>query len=313
MSTVRPRVVTVTRPTPYRQLLVEHGTRGQAAFYLGSRGQSIDVYEQADERLSAALGRVTAAVPAHWRHTHLDRGDLDRFVFEPSDVLVPVGQDGLVANVAKYLDGQIVIGVNPLPELYDGVLVQHNASDFGELLGACEQGEASVAMRTMVEAELDDGQSIVALNELYVGHCSHQSSRYLLRYDGGEERQSSSGLIVATGTGATGWARSIALSRGSGLALPAPEDPTLVYFSREAFPSKTTGTSLCEGLVDAARPLEIVSELESGGVLFGDGIEADCLHLRHGQTLRLKPAERRLHLVRPLSARGRRRLDLKAA
>ena len=34
-----------------------------------------------------------------------------------------VGQDVLVANVAKYLSGQPVIGVNPEPERNSGVLV----------------------------------------------------------------------------------------------------------------------------------------------------------------------------------------------
>lgn len=41
------------------------------------------------------------------------RGDLDRFLFEPDDIVLALGQDGLVANVAKYLDGQPVIGSNP--------------------------------------------------------------------------------------------------------------------------------------------------------------------------------------------------------
>ena len=42
------------------------------------------------------------------------RGDLDRFLFEPDDLVVIVGQDGLVANVSKYLDGQPVVGINPI-------------------------------------------------------------------------------------------------------------------------------------------------------------------------------------------------------
>ena len=45
--------------------------------------------------------------------------------FGPEDVIIAVGQDGLVANVAKYLDGQPVVGVNPDPQRNPGVLVRH--------------------------------------------------------------------------------------------------------------------------------------------------------------------------------------------
>ena len=71
-----------------------------------------------------ALAEVGASIPLDWRRGSVERGDLDRFLFEPDDLVVVVGQDGLVANVAKYLDGQPVLGLNPAPDLYDGVLVR---------------------------------------------------------------------------------------------------------------------------------------------------------------------------------------------
>src|SRR5690606_8883165 len=60
---------------------------------------------------------------------------------------------------------------------------------------------------TMVRADLDDGQHLTALNEVFVGHPSHQSARYTLRCAAGAERQPSSGVLVATGTGAAGQRR----------------------------------------------------------------------------------------------------------
>ena len=50
-----------------------------------------------------------------------------------------------------------------------------------------------------VAAEADDGQRLLALNEVFVGHTSHQSARYRVTFGDAEERQSSSGVIVATG------------------------------------------------------------------------------------------------------------------
>lgn len=125
------------------------------------------------------------------------------------DVIVVVGQDGLVPNVAKYLDGQQVVGVNADPKAYDGVLVRHTADQAEAAIRRAVEGKAKPEVRTMVEARLDDVQRLLALNEIFLGHRTHQSARYRIAVEGANERHSSSGVVVATGTGATGWARSI--------------------------------------------------------------------------------------------------------
>jgi hypothetical protein len=202
-----------------------------------------------------------------------------------------------VANVAKYLDGQPVIGLNPEPERRMGVLVTHPPQAAADLLADAAAGRAAIQGRTMAQARLDDGQALVALNELFVGHASHQSARYTLTALGHRERQSSSGLIVTTGTGATGWAASIRRERHSHIALPAPADPALAFFVREAWPSPATGTELTEGLLANDAALDVQCELEHGGVVFGDGIEADALALDWGSRVRIGVAPTRLRLV----------------
>ncbi len=297
MPAVAPRVVLVTRKTDYEELLERHATRGQARFFLEGRGQDIAAIEAEHDRIRLAATRVEQGIPASWRRASVGRGDLDRFLFEDDDLIVAVGQDGLVANLAKYLNGQPVIGLNPLPERNEGVLVPHEPEAAADLLDLVSRGQCAIQGRTMVEAALDDGQRLLALNEVFVGHRSHQSARYRLSFREAEERQSSSGLIVATGTGSTGWARSIHGERGSSLELPEPEDESLVFFVREAFPSVATGTSLTEGLLRSGEDLVVVSEMNTDGVVFGDGIEADCVPLLWGQRLELRIAPTRLQLV----------------
>ncbi|MFK4083816.1 hypothetical protein ACI2LF_06900 [Kribbella sp. NPDC020789] len=281
-----PRAVIVHRATELSELIAHHGTRQQAGFFLAGRGRDLAELDARHQAQQEALATVSAAIPLDWRRTVAERNDLDRFVFGPEDVVIAVGQDGLVANVAKYLDSQPVIGINPEPARNPGILVPHEPAAITGLLAV-----RSIAERTMVAASTDDGQQLIALNEVYVGHWSHQSARYWLD----SERQSSSGILVGTGTGSTGWCRSAWQERHSSLALPGPVDPALCWFVREAWPSPATGTSRTEGLLKAPEALTITAE--SDLVVFGDGMESDTLTLSWGQRLEIGVAPVKLHLV----------------
>src|SRR4051812_26827329 len=186
-----PRCVIVERPTEFRELLARHATRGQARFFLEQRGMSIEEVEARDAQFAAARATVLAAVPADWRTAVVARDELDRFLFGEDDIVIAVGQDGLVANVAKYLGGQPVIGVDPSPGRNAGVLVTHAPAAVADLLADVVASRAVLQRRTMVAASVDDGQRLTALNEVFVGHLGHQSARYELTVGGMREHQSS--------------------------------------------------------------------------------------------------------------------------
>ena len=301
-TTLAPRVVVVSRRSELDQLLARHGTRAAADWYLRERGRDLAEVVDRHDALQAALTTVGAAIPVDWRRGAVDRDDLPRFLFGPEDVVVTVGPDGLVANVAKYLDRQPVIGVDPEPGRNAGVLVRFTAGQLAGLLPAVVASAAPTRGRAMVRAALDDGQELVGLNEVYVGHASHQSARYLLTApDGGRarrERHSSSGVVIGSGTGATGWCASIARDRPGAPRPPAPEEEALCWYVREAWPSPVTGVSLTAGRIGSTDRLELVAESD-GLVAFADGLETDRLALRWGQRLAVSVAPRRLALVEP--------------
>jgi hypothetical protein len=290
-----PRVVVVHRASEYDALLGRHGTRGQAAFFLQGRGRDLAEVERRHAALAAGLHRVSAAIPLEWRRSSVERADLAGYLFTPDDLVVVVGQDGLVANVAKYLHGQPVLGINPDPDAIAGVLTRHEPAAAADLLHDIARARANVEERAMVRLAADDRQELVALNEVYVGHASHQTARYRLGWDDIEERQASSGLIVGTGTGATGWCLSAWSERERLIGLPGPLSRELAWFVREAWPSPMSGTTLTQGLLlDDELRLDVESDRL---VAFGDGIEADRLELTWGQRVTVARAERVLRLV----------------
>ncbi|MFG2404337.1 hypothetical protein [Streptomyces brevispora] len=293
-----PRAVLVHRTTEYEELLARHGTHGQAAFFLTSRGRSIEEVARRHERTRRALADVAAAVPLQWRRSRVERQDLDRFLFAPEDVVVVVGQDGLVANAAKYLSGQPVVGIDTDPGRNPGVLVRHRPADAAALLRAAVSPGSAADELTMVEAVADDTQRLLALNEIYLGPPGHQTARYRLGPDVADsptEPQASSGVLVGTGTGATGWLRSLWQERRSPLTLPGPTDSRLLWFVREAWPSPATGTSLVSGELGRGQGLRLTVESDRV-VVFGDGMESDAVELTWGQTVRfgISPTSLRL-------------------
>jgi hypothetical protein len=282
--------------TEYAALLAKHGTRGQAEFFLSTRGQNIEELEVRDALQSRTLTAARDAIPEDWSYVQVLREDLSRFLFSDNDIVVPVGQDGLVANLAKYLDGQPVIGITPDPASSEGVLTRHKVDTLHVLLKGAAHADVDIQARTMVEANAGEGLILFALNELFIGHRSHQSARYVVQVGGSEEFQSSSGMIVATGTGLTGWAKSIMTATHRNFDI-APEDNRAVYFAREPWPSRTSGCEIAAGEIAQDTRLTVLSRINEGGVIFADGIEQDFLPFDWGVEAQVRLAAKRLALV----------------
>jgi hypothetical protein len=241
----------------------------------------------------------------------LQRDFLPNFIFGEADTVVVIGQDGLVANTLKYLERQVVVGVNPDPERWDGQLLPFGVEDLEAVIPEVLAGNTRPSIVTMAKATLTDGQTLYAVNDLFVGAASHVSARYTIRVGGRAERQSSSGVIVSTGLGSTGWLRSV-FAGAAGIALAvsggkaavktdvsfAWDDPSLRYSVREPFPSRTTGVSILFGQVFADNPLTIESHMSTGGVLFSDGMEQDHLTFNAGLQATIEVADKRGHLIR---------------
>ena len=303
------KVVLVTRRTRLEDLLARHHTREQARFYVEHLGADFEDYEREHETYHAAQRQVVEVLQAHGRYQLLDRRYTPNFLFGPQDVVIALGQDGLVANTMKYLDGQPLVGVNPDPARWDGVLLPFAPRDVAELLPKVLTDACASRAVTMAQARLANGQSLHAVNDLFVGPKSHTSARYEIEVGQLKEVQSSSGVIVSTGLGSTGWMRSVVTgalavaASVAGLHVPAPfkgrpwEEAALEFAVREPFPSRSSQATVLCGRIEQGEQLAMTSLMAEGGVIFSDGIEADYLEFNAGTRVEIAVAARRGRLV----------------
>jgi hypothetical protein len=301
------RLVVITRPTRLDDLVRRFNTRAQAAFVVERAGRDFAGYVAEHEAYQRSLDAVLRASEVGLRVQRLERTLVATFVFAPTDVVITVGPDGLVANAAKYVGGQPILGVNPDPARVDGVLATIAPARLPAALDATLQGRAAVRAVTMAEARLADGQRLLGFNDLFVGAASHVSARYSIRHDATVERHSSSGVLISTGAGSSGWLSSVfhemrgvlAFCGDGRLAPPALawEDRQLVFAVREPFRSRQSDVTLVMGTIDEGRPLHLDSEMPSGGVIFSDGVEDDRLAFNAGASVRVGVAPERAMLV----------------
>ena len=288
------KIVLVKRATRLEELVARFNTREQARFYLTHSNVDFDDYEQEDLTYQKAHASLRREIEKVGRFQSIDRGFLPNFLFGPDDVVIALGQDGVVANTLKYLHGQPLLGVNPDPRRWDGVLLPFGCEDVASVLPEVLQNRRALREVTMAQATLNNGQSMLAVNDLFIGPKSHTSARYQLCWDGHDENHSSSGIIISTGLGSTGWLKSIvAGARGvsDGLGLP-PSDGSaegsfpwerkeLVFVVREPYPSRNTAAETVFGRI-SDEPLKLISQMPENGVIFSDGMEGDFLEFNSG-------------------------------
>ncbi|MDR2104600.1 MAG: hypothetical protein LBP51_02470 [Deferribacteraceae bacterium] len=203
------RVVLVVRPTRLERILETQNTISQAKFYLNSLGGDFSDYEAEHNQYFSSVEQVRQSVGSIGKVQLLHRQYLTNFIFARDDIVVVIGQDGLVANTMKYLDGQPIIGVNPDPARWDGVLLPFKPKNAAGIVKETAAGKRKFREVSMAAARVQDGQELLAVNDFFIGQKTHVSARYIIKFGGYREPQSSSGMIVSTGLGSTGWMKSI--------------------------------------------------------------------------------------------------------
>ncbi|PKM94855.1 MAG: sugar kinase [Firmicutes bacterium HGW-Firmicutes-1] len=311
MNNVSQKYILVKRNTRLQDLIIKYNTVDQAKFYIEHMGIDFDDYLMEDKVYQLALKSCQEILIKLGRVQVLSREYVPNYLFDEKDIIIVLGQDGLVANTLKYLQGQPVVAINPDSNRWDGILLPFKVKDIQKILNDLTQGRRTIKEISMAQAVLNNGQILYGVNDLFIGQRTHVSARYSLRVGHNEEEQSSSGIIVSTGLGSTGWLKSVVAgaartmdvfmnmkTESSVLDTRLPWDTDeLIFTVREPYPSKRTGTNIVFGKINHKTPLIIQSQMPENGCIFSDGIEEDYLEFNSGVEAKIQVANKKGQLV----------------
>ncbi|MBN2825123.1 MAG: hypothetical protein JXQ76_07370 [Campylobacterales bacterium] len=299
------RIVVIVRKTRLEELLYKYNTIAQSKFYIEHLGGDFSDYEAEHTQYHYAVNHTIKVLERVGKVHKVNRSFLPNYIFGKEDIVVAIGQDGLVANTIKYLDGHKLLGINPDPSRWDGVLLPYTYENVEEGIAKALEMGCDVKFVTLAKVELNTGEVLYGVNDIFIGPKSHQSLRYTIHHNGTSENQSSSGIIISTGLGSTGWFTSLMVGANQ---IANPEtlredysfawDSNYLYFTvREPFPSKYSQTNIVFGKISEEFTFSIASLMPENGVIFSDGIEKDFLEFNSGTTATISIAQKRGCLV----------------
>jgi NAD kinase len=283
--------IIVKNKTRLESLIERFNTKAQAKFYIERSGGNFEDYEREHEIFHNSLNAVQTKLTKVIKYKIVDRVFMPSFIFSENNIIIVIGQDGLVANTAKYARGVPIVAVNPDTSRYDGVLLPFNTFDFTQGVEAVIANQYYAETKRFAEAKLNDGQRLLAFNDLFIGASSHVSARYKITHGANTEEHSSSGLIVSTPAGSTGWLSSIMnMAYGITNAFGGNQQPKrpvfneneLIFAVREPFKSIRTQAEITFGSIKQKSLLKIESLMPANGIIFSDGIETDFLSFNSG-------------------------------
>ncbi len=294
--------IVVKNKTRLETLIERFNTKAQAKFYIENLGGEFEDYEIEHEQFHKVLSLVQRELSTVIKNKLIDRSFLPSFLFHQNQIVLVIGQDGLVANTAKYVKQVPIIAINPDPQRYDGILLSFNAHTYLNAIEKVLNNNFQTKVAHFAEAKLNDGQRLLAFNDLFIGVASHTSARYKITFSNQNETQSSSGIIISTKAGSTGWLSSVfnmanALIKTKRQTSNAFNENELMFVIREPFKSKTSQTQLVSGILNENNPLIVESFMPTNGVIFSDGIESDFLKFNAGSIATVGIAKETAQLV----------------
>lgn len=213
------------------------------------------------------------------------------------DAVISAGGDDSIQYVSHFLDQTLIIGFNTDEVLSEGVLLPFNSRNIESALKNMENGNFAVENWTMLEARLTNCNVPLAMGQYFIGSDDPEGmSTYVIGYRGQTEKQKSSGILIATGAGSTGWYNSIYYDRYKKDGFFPTTERVAKFIVREIQRGRLTNHSLLEGTLEEGEEL-VIHSLNRGIGRFG--VDASSKYdFKRGETAAVRLSNTPLRVVK---------------
>lgn len=199
------------------------------------------------------------------RYEKMVRGKIDDY--SDFDMVITVGGDGTFLEAARYVQDQVVLGVNSDTEWSIGRLCSFTADTLEEAMDEIVSGKRTFHVLNRLVLNVNDApHGIHFLNDILIAHSNPASlSRYILQIGDACEEQRGSGIWIATATGSTS-----AIHSAGGTVLPS-DSRQIQYMPRELYQGWNNGVYNLRGGILSPETRIFLTSLMAEGMIFIDG------------------------------------------
>ncbi|MGB5812724.1 MAG: NAD(+)/NADH kinase [Polyangiales bacterium] len=286
---MRPRVLVVYKKSTYQrysggdkariQALIDHGDVSVEGLV-----NEHEVHQETVRRAKTALRDLGARAVLRYRPEPLPE--------ERWDLIVTLGGDGTLLWASHLAGAETpMVAINSAPDSSVGYFCAGDGHDVDEVLAAALAGRLKNDRLSRMRVDLDDREiSTRVLNDALFCHDSAAAtSRYVIEYQGEQERQMSSGVWVGPAAGSTAAIRS-----AGGKVLPV-RSQKIQFVVREPYRGVDNRYHMVKGLVAPGEHLKVTSRMTKGRIYL-DGTQK--VHpVAIGQQIRLSLSDEPLTLL----------------
>lgn len=260
-------------------------------------GMDIEKIKESHEKQLQSLKEIQKALPLA---TVVVGEFLTKKIVRKYQAVVSLGGDNLFLYAASFLINKPIIGINSDPSRSEGAILNFTPKNFSQLVPKLAQGtykiEPWVRLKTTVNSKT---LPCLAVGEVFIGAKERLiTSRYSLEFDGKEEEHKDSGLLIATGTGSTGWYRSAASCCHQKAAKFSKSTPEARFISTETYYGSLTGRKLAQGTILPGQKIKITWFAHGKGVVSLDYSPQGRLHyLNRGAQVTVEIADQPLLVI----------------
>lgn len=213
--------------------------------------------------------------------------------FKGKDLIISIGGDGTVLNTSHYMLDETPVLTIKSTEGSTGALCEISANNFENALKKILNGDFKIEKWTRAEGRFGK-RKVFALNEIYVGtRFSPSMARYELMRKDKSELQMSSGVVITTGTGSTGWYSNIPVI-GKAFSKDAKE---LHFCVRE--PKAAANYTMLQGALLPGEVLTVKSKMNVDGCISFDGDVGKRMYpFKIGDVLEVQISGKPLYVVK---------------